>query len=213
MSERLYAISDQIAGMPAPPDDPGYDVVPGNVIKMAIVLLSINPFTGATIITSNGWQTALTADPLGVYITKYIDNFTIPASEVIAEGGGDSTTWNGVRRVRALNSVTGTGMISGISHLEYKAMKKFISLSGNFQQGTRLGLIFFHEGTAITALSTGKAIPAYNIVVTDPPLGGKLGASFDVNISFDLPGGWASDIGLFEAAAGFAPSNLENAPA
>jgi hypothetical protein len=211
MPKPLYSQADQLAKLTVAVD-PGYDLIPGNVLKLAFVLLADNVFTEVTIKTSAAWQTAVTkaSGAVGlVVVTPFIDSLDIPKSTAVTEGGNDASTANGVPRLRTTSFVAGTGTISGASAAQMKELRKIAAKSGNYQHGTRVGMYLLHEGSGIGGLAAGKPIPVYNLFVSDPKKGGQ-GASNDYDINFHLEGGWGDDEQVFEA--NFVVSTLVNVP-
>lgn len=209
MPNRLYAAADQLANLSSAPD-PGVDIVPGNVLKVAFVALAGAAFTSATIKTSAAWQTAVTADDLApnlIVVTPFIDSFEIAPTTPLTEGGNDTSTANGVPRLRSTSFAPGKGMISGCSAAQIKALRKLAAKSGNFQHGTRLGMFLLHEGNGISCLNEKDPIPVYNVFFGDAKKGG-LGASNDYNMEFHLEGGWSLNESVIETD--FVVSTLVN---
>lgn len=208
MPNRLYTNADQLASSLTTAADPGYDVVPGNVLKVAFILLAADGFTAQTIVQAQAWQTALAAtDDEKPIITPYIDGFEIAPTTPLTEGGNDATTANGVPRLRSTSFAAGKGRISAASAAQMSALRKLAAKAGNFQHGTRLGMFLLHEGKGITGLASGKPIPVYNVFFSDAKKGG-LGASDDYDFEFHLEGGWSDGQTIYETD--FEVRNLVN---
>ncbi|WP_338871689.1 hypothetical protein WBJ53_26050 [Spirosoma sp. SC4-14] len=198
MPDRLYTAADQTAIVVGAPNT-GVDIVPGNVIKCVFVALADFAMTEITLLTLSAWQTFLADQTKTHAVTPFIDAFDLPPTTPITEAGNDNTTWNGVPRQRSTSFAVAKGKFSGADATQIKALRKLGSKSGNFQQGTRIGVIFIHEGTSITCLANAKPIPAYNIFISDPKKGG-LGASNDYDFEFHLQGNWSTNEKMYELA-------------
>lgn len=205
----MYSQSAQLGSLAAPADI-GYDVVPGNVLKMILVPLAGNDGTATNITTSAYWlaKIALAASsPQKACITPFIDAFKLEATKTITEGGNDNSTANGAPRVKAVTFAQGSGKCSAVPQALIDEFNKLTAKSGNFQQGTRLGAYLVYDGAAIRGMKDGKPIPIYNVIFTDPAQGG-LGASDDYDLEFNFLGGWSTNTKVFEAD--FVLSSLTN---
>ncbi|GAB3948377.1 hypothetical protein GCM10028805_22610 [Spirosoma harenae] len=194
MPKRLYEAASQTATVLGAPNT-GIDIVPGNIIKCIFVdIAGWNAYatapTEVNTLTSAWWTAFLAATGTSHAVTPFIDAFDLPPTTALTEGGDDTTTYNGVPRQRSISYATAKGKLSGIDNTQAQQLRKLAAKSGNFQQGTRIGVIFIHEGTGITYLTGAKPIPCFNIFIGDPKMGG-LGASDDYEFQFHLEGGWS----------------------
>lgn len=202
MPKRLFKATDQVSNLSAV-IDPGFDSVPGNVQKMAFVLLSAAVFTDVTIKTLAAWQTAASKADLDaglVVITPFLENFEIGPTTPLTEGGNDTSTANGAPRLLGTSFAAGKARISGASSSQIKALRKLTAKTGNFQHGTRLGVFLLHEENGIGCLANAKPIPIYNWFVGDTKKGGKIGQPNENEIEFHFPGGWSDDETVVDAA-------------
>lgn len=134
------------------------------------------------------------ADSTKLLITPYIGNLVFPPSEILAEGGNDNTTLNGIRQFRGLGFVTVTGLIRNISAAAAAKIRALTPESA-LQPG-ETNLEFFgvnKDGKVIgqnPASTTVKGFPLYNLALSDVSSEGF--AKDNVyNLSFDLAPGWS----------------------
>ena len=213
MPKRLYDAASQTGVVQGAPNT-GVDIVPGNVVKVIFVALVDFTLTTTTALTSAAWLTFLADVAKTHAVTPFIDAFKIDPTTPLTEGGNDTSTYNGVPRLRSTSFATAKGKISAADPIQLKALRKLAAKSGNFQQGTRIGCFLIHEGTGMTgrAPTTGaptivRAIPCFNIWIGDAEKGG-LGASDDYPFEFHLEGGWSDDQQIYEL--GFEGAVLTN---
>lgn len=204
MPNRLFKATDQVSNLTAV-IDPGTDTVPGNVQKMAFVMLNTTPFPfdAAKIKTLNAWQTAVSKPTLDaglVVITPFLENFEISATTPLTNGGNDTSTPNGAPRLQGTSFAAGKARISGASSAQIQQLRTLTAKTGNFQHGTRLGVYLLHEENGITCISDFKPIPIYNFFVGDAKKGGSIGQPNEHEIEFHFLGGWSTNESVIDAA-------------
>lgn len=212
MSTLLYSAVDQIATVQGVPNT-GVDFVPGNVEKMILVDLAGFSMTAAQIVTSAAWTTFLADTTKSHVVTEFVTGFEIPPTTPITQGGNDASTFRGMPITRATSFAAAKGMFLGADPVTIKALRKMAAKSGNFQIGTRVGVLFIHEDSGLRArspLTTGGAVrpfPLSNFFISDLKMGG-LGASDDYELGFNMPGRWSDDQVIYQLA--FAGAALVN---
>lgn len=202
MPNRLFKATDQVSNLTAV-IDPGTDTIPGNVQKMAFVLLSANVFTDVTIKTLAAWQTAVSKPTLDaglVVITPFLENFEISATTPLTNGGNDTSTPNGAPRLQGTSFAAGKARISGASSTQMQQLRLLTAKTGNFQHGTRLGVYLLHEENGLTCISNSKPIPVYNFFVGDAKKGGSIGQPNEHEIEFHFLGGWSTNESVIDLA-------------
>lgn len=149
------------------------------------------------LITAQATWTALLAevDDQKIVITPYFSGFSIPSNEVIAQGGNDNTTINGVREVQGLGMVTVSLMFKNISAATAEALRA-IGSETMIQPGeTNIEAYFFNNHNQIIhdggADGTGLlGFDIYNLVV--PDLGAEgLNTNNSYAVTFDLAPAWS----------------------
>ena len=205
MPKRLYEAANQTGVVQGSPNT-GVDIVPGNVVKVIFVALADFALTTTTALTSAAWLTFLADVAKTHAVTPFIDSFDIEGTTALTEGGNDTSTYNGVPRLRSTSFAMAKGKISAADPAQLKALRKLAAKSGNFQQGTRIGCFLIHEGTGMTGIAPTaaaptivRAIPCFNIFIGDAKKGG-LGASDDYEFQFHMEGGWSDDAKIYELA-------------
>lgn len=204
MPNRLFKATDQVSNLTAV-IDPGTDTVPGNVQKLAFVLLGATPFPfdAAKIKTLAAWQAAVSKPNLDaglVVVTPFLENFEISATTPLTNGGNDTSTPNGAPRLQGTSFAAGKARISGASAEQIKALRLLTAKTGNFQHGTRLGVYLLHEENGIGCIDNFKPIPIYNWFVGDAKKGGALGQPNEHEIEFHFLGGWSNNETVLDAA-------------
>ena len=157
--------------------------------------------SGATALTTSSILLSATITPLlsaadatKLVVSPYIGDLKFPQSEILAEGGNDNTTLNGIRQLRGLGFVTVTGMLRNISAAA-AAKIRAITPETALQPGeTNIEAIFVNkDGKIIGQNPSGtvaKGFPIYNLALSD--VGSEGFAKDNVyNLSFDLAPGWS----------------------
>lgn len=143
------------------------------------------------------WTSLLAAtDETKVVMTPIFSSLVIPSSEGLFTGGGDNTTFNGIREYNGENFVTVTGQFKGLSPAVYLALQTLsqYSVPGNIG-GTDLGIIPINKnGYSFPGGDNGlDFIPVYNF-----RLGSRGSEGFNaqdiIPFSFDVTADWADHL-------------------
>lgn len=161
------------------------------IVRMAFARRAMPPFVSETTMKLLATWTPLIAasDETKVVISPLFAGFVVPSSEGIFQGGGDNTTFNGLRIYQGENFVTVTGQFSNISPAVHLALTELSQYSLASSVGvTDLGIIPFNKnGYAFpNALDT---IPVYNFRVATRGSEG-LNANDIIPFSFDVLPEW-----------------------
>ena len=130
------------------------------------------------------------ADEEKVVLSPIFSGLVIPSSEGLFVGGGDNTTFNGIREYNGENFVTVTGTFKNITPAVFLALQALsqYSIAGNVG-ATDLGIIPFNtKGFAFP--SALDFIPIFNWRVGSRGSEGY-NANDIVPFSFDFPAEWA----------------------
>lgn len=165
-------------------------------------------FTSTTIKAQATWTPLLTAaDSTKIVITPFIPGVTIPAGEILKEGGNDNTTISGVPRVTGRGFVAVTTQLRNSSAAVRTAIRKLFSESSIFGGSTDLWVYFFNRFNQIIANADGSGFDVHNVIVGDVGSDG-FGAANNANMPFDLPPGWSDNAMVHVPTAPFKPLNL-----
>lgn len=142
------------------------------------------------------------ADDTKIVISPLFAGFVVPSSEGIFQGGGDNTTFNGLRIYQGENFVTITGQFSNISPAVHAALEELSQYSLASSVGvTDLEIIPFNR--LGYAFPNGlDMIPVYNFRVGTRGSEG-LNANDIIPFSFDVLPDW--DKNLQSVKLGFDP--------
>ncbi len=165
------------------------------IVRMAFGRRPVPPFaTDAAFKLLATWTPLIAAlDDTKIVISPLFAGFVIPSSEGVFTGGGDNTTFNGIRVYHGENFVTVTGNFTNVSPEVYDALALLSQESLASSVGvTNLGFIPFNKN----GYGFPKAldfIPMYNWRVGSRGSEG-LNADDIVPFSFDLLPDWATGL-------------------
>lgn len=158
-------------------------------------------FDATTIITQAPWTAALAAsDDTKIVITPYLLGLTIPAGEILKEGGNDNSTINGVPKINGRGFVSIAAQLHNAKKEIRAAIRKLLSESALQPGATNLWMYMFNRSNQIIANSDGSGIDAFNVLVGDV---GTEGFNKDniANFNIDLAPGWSDDVVIFKPTA------------
>lgn len=165
------------------------------IVRLAFGRRAVPAFaTEAAIKLLATWTPLVAAvDGTKIVLSPIFSGFVIPSSEGLFVGGGDNSTFNGVREYNGENFVTVTGNFKNITPQVYLALQKLsqYSIAGNIG-GTDLGIIPFNKN--------GFAFPGGLdfIDVFNFRLGSRGSEGYNANdvvpFSFDLTADWADNL-------------------
>jgi hypothetical protein len=159
------------------------------------------------------WQSLLNAlDDSRLVITPYVSGLTIPATEVLSNGGNDNTTLDGVPEVTGVGFATVTCMLKNVSAETADELRK-IGSETMIQPGvSNIEVFFLQTADAVvynktSSLDGFRGFEVFNLVVTD--IGNEgLNSNTMYNVTFNMKGGWSQFWGY--QAMPFNPRDLEN---
>lgn len=163
--------------------------------------LFIRRITGAAALTTTTVLVTATITPLlsatdntKLLVTPYVSNLVIPPSEILAEGGNDNTTLNGVRQFRGLGYVNATGQLRNLSAAAAAKWRALTPESALSPGETNLEWFGVNKDGKVIGQNPSstvvKGFPLYNLVVSDVSSEG-FGKDNIYNLSFDLAPGWS----------------------
>lgn len=155
--------------------------------------------------TLANWTTAKAAsDSTKIVLTPIFAGLVIPQSEALTTGGGDNSTFNGIREYNGENSITATGVFKNLPpqtkrDLDWLSQESLASAVGvsnlTLVPINKDGYMFPENPVdgAGAATTVYRGIPVYNFRVSSAGSEG-FNAPNTNGFSFDLPANWADYI-------------------
>jgi hypothetical protein len=140
-------------------------------------------------------------DSTKVVMSPIFTGFVIPNSEALTTGGGDNSTFNGIREYNGEGAVTVTGVFKNLPPASKNALELLSqeSLASSVGVSNLTVFMWNRSGYGFANNPSGtiyQGIPVYNFRVSTRGTEG-FNAPDTVAFSFDLPGDWDAELVSF----------------